>query len=225
MTSRMTAALMRKELRECAGIAALGLLGLAWLTLSAINLSPFGMAFNLARGTAGAIPFLYDSFMMNFGLIAAALAVGLGFKQSLGDQLGNAHLFLLHRPVKRETIYLTKLSVGLAIYFVLAALPVVIYSLWAASEGTHASPFAWSMTTNAWMIWLSIHLVYLGAFLSGIRPAAWLGTRLLPLVAAIGLAVLAPSSLPVALGLPVLMLGSALFVVSILFVIETRDFA
>jgi hypothetical protein len=93
----MNSALMRKELRECAGLAALGLLGLAWLTLSAINLSPLRIAFSPTRGQAGSIPFLYDSFPMNFSLVAAALAIGLGLKQSLGDQFGNAHLFLLHR--------------------------------------------------------------------------------------------------------------------------------
>ena len=35
-------------------------------------------------------------------------------------------------------------------------------------------------------------LLYFGAFLSGIRPARWFGTRLLPLVAAGALAMLLP---------------------------------
>ena len=40
------------------------------------------------------------------------------------------------------------------------------------------------MTAWAWQLWLCMPLVYLGAFLSGIRPARWFGTRLMPLVAA-----------------------------------------
>jgi hypothetical protein len=220
----MTSALMRKELRECAGLAALGLAGLAWLALSAIGISPFGFLFSQARGGAGTIPFIDDSFTLNFALAAGALVIALGFKQALSDQAGSAHLFLLHRPVKRQTIFLTKVLVGLALYFFLAALPILVYSLWAASAGTHASPFAWSMTTQAWITWLALHLVYLGAFLSGIRPAAWTGTRVMPLAASCALAGLAIAT-PVALGLVIMLSASAVFVMLILYVTETRDFA
>ena len=38
------------------------------------------------------------------------------------------------------------------------------------------------MTVPAFQIWLLMPLVYLGAFASGIRPARWFGSRLLPLV-------------------------------------------
>ena len=40
------------------------------------------------------------------------------------------------------------------------------------------------MTIPVWLTWLAVGLVYLGAFLSGIRPAAWWGTRLMPLAGA-----------------------------------------
>jgi hypothetical protein len=100
----------------------------------------------------------------------------------------------------------------------------MLYALWAASPGTHASPFAWSMTLPAWTAWLAISAVYLGAFLSGIRPANWLGTRLAPLAAALGLAVLC-SALPVAFAWPLLILLDALLIVLILYVARQRDFA
>lgn len=221
----MNSALMRKELRECAGIAALGLAGLLWLALAAINIGPTFLVVSPTRGTAGNIPFLAnDSFAMNFALVAMVLAVALGFKQSLGDQLGNAHLFLLHRPVSRRTIYFSKLVVGLALYFPLTALPIMIYGIWAATPGTHGSPFAWTMTAGTWLSWLAIHLVYLGAFLSGIRPGAWMGTRLLPLAAACAVTAFA-AAIPFAFGLSVVLLTSAALVAAILFVIESRDFA
>ena len=49
--------------------------------------------------------------------------------------------------------------------------------------GKHASPFFWWMTATAWEAWGVIAIVYLAAFLAGIRPARWFGTRLLPLAA------------------------------------------
>lgn len=75
-----------------------------------------------------------------------------------------------------------KLSAGLGLYLVTAAMPILLYAGWAATPGTHASPFEWSMTLGAWQIWLAITGFYLAAFLVGIRPARWIGSRLLPLV-------------------------------------------
>jgi hypothetical protein len=150
--------------------------------------------------------------------------MALGFKQSLGDLMGEAQLFLLHRPVSRRTVYVTKIVVGLSLYFGLAGLAILIYAIWAASSGTHASPFAWSMTVPVWMIWLSASLVYLGALLAGIRPAAWLGTRLMPPAAACAIATMA-ANLPPIWGLAVALASAAALVALILFVAETRDFA
>jgi hypothetical protein len=220
----MTSALTLKELRESAGLAALGLAGLGLIALTAIGFSPLGMLFGTGRPAAGTIPFLYDSFDGYFALAAGALAIALGLKQSLGDLMGDTQLFLLHRPVSRRTVILTKIIVGLSLYLVLAGLAVVIYAIWAASSGTHASPFAWSMTVPVWMIWLAVTLVYLGALLSGLRPAAWFGTRLMPLAAACALAAVA-AALPPLAGIAVAFVAGAAFMVLILFVAETRDFA
>jgi hypothetical protein len=219
----MTSALTLKELRESAGLAALGLAGLGLVALTAIGFSPLGAIFGNSRQT-GTIPFLYDSFAWQFALAAGALAMALGFKQSLGDLMGEAQLFLLHRPVSRRTVYVTKIVVGLSLYLGLAGLAVLIYAIWAASSGTHASPFAWSMTVPVWMIWLAASLVYLGALLSGIRPAAWMGTRLMPLAAACAIATMA-ANLPPIWGLAVALASAAALVALILFVAETRDFA
>jgi hypothetical protein len=219
----MTSALTLKELRESAGLAALGFAGLALVALTAIGFSPLGNMFGSSR-QAGTIPFLYDSFAWQFALAAGALAMALGFKQSLGDLMGEAQLFLLHRPVSRRTVYVTKIVVGLSLYFGLAGLAILIYAIWAASSGTHASPFAWSMTVPVWMIWLSASLVYLGALLAGIRPAAWLGTRLMPLAAACAIATMA-ANLPPIWGVAVALVAAAALVALILFVAETRDFA
>jgi hypothetical protein len=169
------------------------------------------------------IPFVSDSFTYQLGLVACGLAVALGFRQSLGDMQSDTQLFLLHRPVSRRRIYVTKVAVGLGLYLVATGLPTGLYALWAAAPGTHASPFRWSMTAPAWTVWLAMSAVYLGALLSGIRPAAWLGTRLTPLAAAGVVAGLA--GLPLGIGWLVLVLGDMLLVAAVLQVVSTRDFA
>ena len=78
---------------------------------------------------------------------------------------------------------------GAGLYLAFSAVPILVYAWWAATPGTHAGPFEWSMTLPAWQLWLSITAIYLAAFLVGMRPARWIGSRLLPLVA-VGLFVL-----------------------------------
>jgi hypothetical protein len=105
---------------------------------------------------------------------------------------------------------------------------VLIYALWAATPGHHASPFEWSMTAPEFGVVPKMPLVYLGAFLSGIRPGRWYGSRFLPLAAG-GTAVVLLQVLSLVVGLPGLALLlclvlAACFVHVILDVAATRDF-
>jgi hypothetical protein len=106
-------ALTLKELRESAPLAILGVAVLGLVALSAIGWSPLVGVLSSGGWSRSQIPFLYDSFHGQFALAAGALAIALGFKQSLGDLFGDAQLFVLHRPVSRRTVYVTKLAVGL----------------------------------------------------------------------------------------------------------------
>jgi hypothetical protein len=219
-----------KELRETLGIAVLGLAVMLLVATASIGWSP-RLFSGFAVGRGGGIPFVGDGFVSQFALAAFGLAAVLGFRQAVVDFTGDAQLFLLHRPVSRERIYLTKLAVGLTLYLLCAAVPIVIYAFWAATPGTHPSPFEWSMTVDAWLAWLAISPVYLGAFLSGIRPAAWFGTRLAPLAAAL-LPLVVNTMLSVllvafssVLSLMFLIAFNVVLVVLILFVVQTRDFA
>jgi hypothetical protein len=67
-------------------------------------------------------------------------------------------------------------------------------------------------------------LVYLGAFLSGIRPARWFGTRLVPLVAAAGCVLFVWLSAWWWLWAISLALCAGLIIVSILYYAEMRDY-
>jgi hypothetical protein len=217
----MTGALIYKEFRETLGIAALGLVALLMVTGANMGLSPIPGLFGPTR--YGAIPFVSSSFAGQFALAAAGLALALGFRQSVGDFWGDAQLFLLHRPISRGRVYATKLAVGLVVYLCCAMLSVLLYALWAATPGTHASPFEWSMTGASWATCLSMTVVYLGAFLSGIRPAAWFGTRLAPLLAAAGLALLI-SYCWLAVALVLVIAADLWFVSTILSVAKSRNF-
>jgi hypothetical protein len=61
-----------------------------------------------------------------------------------------------------------------------------VYAAWAARPGSVAAPFEWSMTESAWRGLAGLTLIYLGTLLTMLRPARWLGTRLLPVIAVIG---------------------------------------
>lgn len=217
----MTSALTYKEFRETIGIAALGLAAL--LAVASTNVGWLSLPAGFLAQRQGYIPFLNDAFQAQFAVVAVVLAAALGLRQSLGDFLGDAYLFLLHRPVSRRQMLAAKLLIGLALYLICAALPILLYSWWASIPGTHASPFEWSMTAMVWLTWLAITPVYLGAFLSGLRPAAWFGTRLAPLAAAL-LATVLCIGLPWTIALPLLITVNTLLVVIILFVGETRDY-
>ena len=104
-------------------------------------------------------------------------------------------------------------------------LPILIYAAWAAAPGTHPGPFEWSMTMPALEVWLLMPLVYLGAFASGIRPARWFGSRLLPLVS-VAVPAVVLLNLPHwwLIAFPLLLLVAAMLVSDILWEVETRDF-
>jgi len=217
----MLKALVIKELREVLGIAAVAL-GLYLLLVSgAVGLMP--VASLMPRPGLG-VPFVDASFEKTFALLAVLFAVALGFRQSMWED--RTYPFLLHRPIRRETIFLIKLATGAGVFLIGFGVPVLLYAWWAAVPGHHPSPFEWSMLEPAWRIALMMPVVYLGAFLSGIRPARWLGTRLLPLAGCV-LPVLILLALPWSwvVGLPLTGVLYAMFISSICYVGRTRDYA
>ncbi len=207
--------LIWKELRETAWVALVGLLVYAFFAAS-----------DASMFRDEEIPFVTDLFLTSFLMVSVCFAVALGFRQSLVESGRGTYPFLLQRPASRKRLIGTKLLVGAGLYLGCAALPILVHACWAAKPGTHASPFFWSMTLDAWRAWLSIGILYLGAFLSGIRPGRWIGTRLMPLVATLGLTsvIALPPWRPIAAPLA-LVLVMVLMVISIFYVSETRDYS
>jgi hypothetical protein len=219
----MTRALIYKEFRETLPIAGLALLALLFV---ASNGTGFEFVRGLLNDRRDGIPFVGDAFGSRLAIVAGFFAIALGLWQTLGDFNRDAQLFLLHRPVTRQHMYGVKLATGMCVYLASTAIAIILYAIWAATPGNHASPFDWSMTLPAWRTWLSVTCLYLAAALCGIYPAAWLGTRLAPL-AAVGAIYFICSALPMpaaAMLLTVVAMDIAL-TIAILHVVKMRDFA
>ena len=173
----------------------------------------------------GEIPFVRDSFSHTVPGVAALLALALGFWQTMGESLRGTYMLLFHLPVARWRLVGTKLLVGLCIYSAATAVPVLLFASWAASPGTHASPFYWSMTLPTWQALIALMMLYLAAFLCGLRASRWFGSRLLPL-AGVGPAawILAVAPIPWWMALPITVAIGALLLACIGHVVHLHDF-
>src|SRR5215469_1821021 len=116
----MVLAIVKKELRETRLFAALAL-GVYVLYLSKLTgkwnpllTSLFWWAPGMNAETAD-VPFVQDSFASILFFIGAALAIALGFRQSAWEPSQGTALYLLHLPLSRPTIYLTKLMTGVGL--------------------------------------------------------------------------------------------------------------
>jgi hypothetical protein len=224
----MIRALALKELRETAGFAVLATLAYLSIVAGMIGMQPFA---RVLRKQRDGVPFVDTEVMQLFTLVAIAFTLALGFRQAAWEANQGTYQYLLHRPLRRSAVFLTKLGVGVGLFLVCTAVPLLLYALWAALPGTHASPFEWAMTEPALRFCIGMPLVYLGAFLSGLRPGRWYGTRLLPLVGAGGIAaalLLFPTvsliRLPAGVFISVLIVLYALSITAICNVAQQRDF-
>lgn len=221
-------ALAWKELREILVILAAALAWYMALTVNVMGAKAFNWMPVMPQGTMG-VPFLDGGFSSVHTLISGIFAIALGFRQSVWESSQGTYLFLLHRPLRRETIFLLKLALGAALFLLCASLPILLYAWWATLPGHHAGPFEWSMTGSTWQTMFLTLLLYLGAFLSGLRPARWLGTRLLPLIGALLIMVMLDTMLPVRawwhLGFPLSLALCGLLIANICFVAHVRDYA
>jgi hypothetical protein len=215
-----------KELRAIRGIAIAAVAAYCYLAAAAVNPKFFPQGSRNIHMP----PFVDDGFFLGwFVCIAVVVPIALGLCQTLGESAAGTYPLLLHRPAGRGWLIGMKLLVGLGVCLVGGPLAILGYGAWAATPGTHASPFQWSMTVPYWVIWFSMTLLYLGAFLSGLRPGRWLGSRLLPLVAA-GFVVLMVNVWNFTFGgvLPALLLtvvAGAWLIATIFFVARARDYS
>jgi hypothetical protein len=189
-----------KELREIAWIALAAVI--VYAVLAIVGYAAWGPeTWIIATGRSEeSVPFVTDSFVSDFWWLAMGLTVALGAVQPLTESIRGTWPFLLHRPATRRWVVAVKLLVGLSLYLVTGAAIILARAFWAATPGTHASPFLWSMTLPCWEVWFSATVVYFAAFLVGIRPVRWHGTRLLPLAVAVVVVLWVSDRAPVDIG-------------------------
>ncbi len=222
----MFKALVLKELRETAGIASVAML--AYCAIVASQIGYYVPPFFQHQGNEK-IPFLQTEYIVWFICISAVFSTALGLWQTVAESNRGTWPFLLHRPMELKSLIGIKMAVGAGMYLAVSGAATLIYAVWAATPGTHASPFFWWMTEATWLCWIVIVVCYFGAFLAGVRPARWFGTRLLPVPAAYLTAVLILCirfQLRTQLWtLIALVIVCAFFINMILFAVRTRDFS
>ena len=216
----MYRALIIKELRESAGIVALALLGLISV-LAAFTGIPI-LPWQIPK--IYHYPFVSDGFPNQFWMVAGGFAILLAMKQTAWELGKGTFYFLLHRPVNRHDIFTVKLLLGCDLIMSLSGLVILLYAWWAMTPGRFPAPFYWSMTTPIWKIWTSLPVIYLGAFLSGIRPARWFGSRLIPLVTAVLISVLAANAPWFWLSVVISVMMSALELIIIFYYVRERNY-
>ncbi len=216
----MLKALVIKELRESVGLVALAVIGAVYMfgELTATPVVPW------QSSTLYSYPFVGDWLGFYFCIVVSGLAIALGLRQTAWELGQGTYLFLLHRPLPRERVFTVKLFVGGAIALTFGVLVILIYALWAQKPGNIPAPFDWRMTEWAWNLWLTVPLIYVGAFLSGIRPARWFGTRLAPLLAAIGVAVAVTYVPWFWLAAAISVLGTIVGLVAARYYVQMRDY-
>ena len=114
----MVLAIVRKELRETRLFAALAL-GLYLIYLSKLtgdgtpcSTHLLGWLPGMSQRNARDVPFVQGNFSSMLFFIGAALAIALGFRQSAWEPSQGTALYLLHLPLTRRAIFLTKLGRG-----------------------------------------------------------------------------------------------------------------
>jgi hypothetical protein len=179
----MWRAMFWKESRECGVIV-----GLAAVVLFDIFQGAMGRSLVLGF-SSDAIPFLDGKLEFAYGGTLLLAAGCLGGSQTLLESWRQTWVFLLHRPETRTRLFQAKLLSGGLLVFLLGGVPLLWYALWAATPGTHPSPFEWSMVEPWCRTFATGLLAYLALFYTGLRPARWFGSRLLPAVTVLGLGV------------------------------------
>lgn len=203
-------ALTKKELREHFPLAAIGLAGglfVAGLYARSGELYP-GYSSSLLWRMLGAgsqswfaynelpVPIAYRSYLGKLGLVCYGLALLLGFLMSWKEEVKRTWHFLWHRPVRRGQVLGAKLLAGALLYLPAGAAPFAFLAYWCSVPGHFPAPWAIELIYPGVEVIARGYVVFLGAFLCGIRPAKWYATKFVPLIGMVVL-LIASSQIPI----------------------------
>jgi ABC-type transport system involved in multi-copper enzyme maturation permease subunit len=175
--------LIQKELRENLKTASLGLLVFSILAMGSYRYYA-GMIEDAAAGLRNAGGYSYRLqplttalTLVQTAMLCALFGTFLGWLQIQRERHRDLWAFLVHRPVDRTTIYLSKVIAGLSLYLVAAGLPLGCYILWAAAPGNVAAPFQVEMIWPFFTAFLAGVAFYFAGMLSSLRQARWYFSR------------------------------------------------
>lgn len=177
----MMKALIRKELRESLRVAVLGLVGFALLaTWSGYSYSR--MVASELKG-AGRLdynncqPLLSTSYLMLATWLCSIFGAVLGWLQIHQERNRDLWGYLIHRPITRTKIFLSKAVAGLALYVLAVGLPLAGFVIWGSMPGHVAAPFEWGMAWPALKILIAGTAFYFAGMLTSLRQARWYVSR------------------------------------------------
>lgn len=204
---------VRKEIRQSAFVLLLGIAAVFIGFWALITAPTTKMLF--ISGEAAVVGAMW---------IVIPFSVALGLSQSF-ELNCRSSLFLLHMPISRKQLIQSKLFLGSTTLLLMFGLPIVMAAV-AYSMPLRNAPFYWSMTSDLWRLVVTSSMIYLTAFLCGVRPASWFGTRLLP-IAGICIFVIAIQLIPYwwLIAAPLIVFVDWMLITTIVYFAETRDYA
>jgi hypothetical protein len=169
-------ALLWKEFRELLrpGLTALAIVGVGLLFTTSINRSDT---------TVG----MYGASITTFSLFTLTSAVAgliIGWTQIRREHRGDAWALLVHRPVRRSTIWWSKVVAGASVYLLAAGIPMVLAAAWNATPGHQPAPYDVRMMLPDVADLLCGVVYYVAALVATMREARWYASRALPIGAA-----------------------------------------
>jgi len=179
----MIRSLVIKEFWDLRGVIALGVGIHALLLANLLGMENYEW---LPMREPTELPFP-SGFALHLSIYTILLAGLMGLVQALSDGRGQRWLFVLPMPVRPGSLVLGKLAFGLGSWALVGIGTFLLAILIVNIPGVFPAPFEWWMTKAGWIHLAVAPFAYLGAFLSGIRPGSWFGTRLLPLFGSLAL--------------------------------------
>lgn len=174
----MIRSLVIKEFWDLRGVIAFGVVIHALLLANLLGMESYEWL-PMREPTTLPFPSSFSSFLGLYTIFFAGL---MGLVQGLSDGWGQRWLFVLPMPVRGNDWILGKLAFGLSVWGVLGVGTFLLGILIVNIPGVFPAPFEWWMSRTGWLYLAIAPFVYLGGFLSAIRPGSWFGTRLLPLL-------------------------------------------
>jgi ABC-type transport system involved in multi-copper enzyme maturation permease subunit len=200
-------ALILKELRENLKLGVIGLV-MAVAVVAGTQIYYLNLIKDIASGVSVAQNYSYrlqpltsGNFEAFSGLLCVLVGLMIGWFQIHNERHRDLWAFLVHRPVTRTTIFLSKAIAGLLLYALAVGLPLGYFVLWVRMPGQVAAPFEWGMGWLPLAAFLSGVAWYFAGMLTGLRQARWYGSRGLGLAAALLAMIAIYSGLPFWLGI------------------------